>query len=442
MRGLYGVGPPVTPRPGIGGARDTLDPMPVPALRRVFPQAAAPPVMEVKLRAHPPRVRTRRVLAAALLGGGLLAVALILGQAWLLVRLSWPHRAPLGDPEFGINFSCDQAEYLLLEEPGGPDVPNGRPGRAEWCAETLDTLLRGLDAQFVRLSVEWDQVEPREGEFDFALVDALLAVSERNGTEVLLSLGMKAQRHPEYYLPDWLTERVAIQRDGDPSAVPLVRERALAMVAEVARHVAASPVIGAWQAENEPYHASPRAENWRLGREYVAEVVEALRAADPSARPVVINHAEVYVQDRRWKWTVEDADIAATSMYPQRIYEFAGFRFVRSILEIGPFAPNYAARGRAAHAAGDEYWLTELQAEPWAHPDNRLISPANPALDLTPGNFERNIEYARRSGADRVYLWGAEWWLFERDRKGDGSWWERARELLAGSGGGPVTGHR
>lgn len=379
--------------------------------------------------------RWRRVAAWIVIGGAAAAILLVLFQGWLLVRLSWPHRASEGAPEWGINYSCGQAEYLLLETPGGPFLADDRPGRTAWCAETLDRLLGGLSADYVRLSVEWAEVEPREGEFDFALIDALLETALRNGTSVLLSVGMKGQRHPEYYLPAWLLERVALAEGTDVAANPEVRRRALAMVGAVVAHTAESAAIDAWMAENEPYHRSPRASNWYLGRDYVAEVVAVIRAADPQKRPVAINHAERYVVDRRWEWALADGDIVATSVYPWRIFDLLGRKVSRSILEIGPFAPNYAARAREAHEKGKPYWLTEMQAEPWANPDVRLATPERPAVDLTAARLRRNIAYARRSGADRVYLWGAEWWLLQEERYGDGSWWEIAREALAAPSG-------
>jgi hypothetical protein len=303
--------------------------------------------------------------------------------------------------------------------------------------DRLEELLRGLGARHVRLSVEWAQIEPREGEFDFELLDALLAVASRNGATVLLSVGLKGQRHPEYYLPAWLTAKVELPEGSDIAANPIVRQAALRMVRTVVAHAAPSPAIDAWLADNEPYHRSPRAFEWYLGRDFVAEEAALIRATDPLRRPVAINHAERYVMDRRWRWTLADGDIVATSIYPWRIFKILGVQFTRSILEIGPFAPNYAARARETHRAGKQYWLTEMQAEPWAHPDIREVTPESPAPDLTPARLLRNLDYARRTGADRVYLWGAEWWLLQHQRYEDSRWWEIAKEALST---GPVMG--
>jgi len=357
----------------------------------------------------------------------------VLGMVALFVRLSWPHVEPLGNPEFGINFSCNHAEWLLLEDPAkgaAGYVSDERTGRAEWCAATLGTLLRELAPKHLRLSVEWDQVEPQEGRFDFRLVDALLAEAERNGTRVVLTVGIKAQRHPEFFIPQWLLDRAPVANDTDPADNPLIRTKALAMIETVVAHTAASPAIDGWGADNEPYITSARATGWYLGREFAREGAAAIRRNDPRRRPVSINHGQHFVFDRRWQDALADGDVLAVSLYPFRNDVFFGRDVVLPILEIGPLAPNYAHQGRRAHASGKQFWITEMQAEPWAEDDTRLHGPANPLPNLDLAKLRRNIDYARRSGADRVYLWGAEWWLFQRDRFGDAKWMDEARGIL------------
>jgi len=353
--------------------------------------------------------------------------------AWLFIRLSWPHVEPLGNPEFGINFSCNHAEYLLLEDPAlGPAgyVSDDRPGRAEWCAETLGALLRGLGARHVRISVEWSHVEPTPGRYDFRLIDALLAEAERSGAKVLLGVGVKAQRHPEFYIPDWVMAKANLTANPEIDRDPYLRERALAMIAATVAHVADSPAIEAWSADNEPYVPSLRAKAWQLSREFVRLERDAIRANDPKARAISINHAQHFIFDRRWKDALADGDALAASFYPFRNVQFLGRNYVIPIAEIGPLAPNYAAQARAAHAVGKPFWITEMQAEPWVEEDLRLVGPDNPSPNLTAANFRKSIEYARRSGADRVYLWGAEWWLFQHQRYGDSTWWDLGRGAI------------
>ncbi|WP_322795083.1 beta-galactosidase [Tepidiforma sp.] len=368
--------------------------------------------------------------------GAVLAALLLVGQLWLTLRLQWTTREPLADSLLGLNFSCDQAEYLLLEEPGaGPDgfADDGRPGRAEWCAGVLRQLMEETGIRLVRLSVRWDEVEPEEGRFDFTVIEAELDAVRAMGGGANVSIGMKAQRHPEFYIPGWALEGVELREGLVLSEVPALRARALRMVGTVAAHLAGRPEIDSWTAENEGYIASHRAHRYSLSQEYVAEVARTIRAADPLGRPVVINHAQHYVFDRRWKDALADADVLAQSMYPRRNGSLLGRPVVIDIMQLGWLMPNYAHQARVARAQGKEFWVTELQAEPWTDGDARLISPERPSPNLSPATLRRNVEYARRTGALRIYLWGAEWWLYQRERYGDGSWLATVRELAAGA---------
>jgi hypothetical protein len=378
--------------------------------------------------------RRRVAVAFALLGSGAAAaIAMLGGLAVLMVAISWPHREPAGTPTWGINFECDYAEYLLLESPDGPDVTDDRGDRAEWCADTLGTLIAGLGVGHVRVSVRWSEVEPRDGEFDFGLLDALLAEAERQGARLHLTLGMKGQRHPEYYIPEWALAVSRPPEGESPSDDPYLRERALRMAAAVVTHVGDSPVVDSWAAENEPFVISHRSNYWRLTAEWVGELRGTIRANDPLKRPVVAAHAQHFVRDQRWRDALAVGDVLGTSIYPFRNYKVLGVELVVPILEIGLIAPNYAHHDREAAERGKEFWITEMQAEPWIDGDPRLVGPRNPSSNLTEGKLRKNIEYARKTGADRVYLWGAEWWLFQRERYGDDWWWELGRETIGTS---------
>ncbi len=360
------------------------------------------------------------------------ALGLLILMLFLFIRLSWPHTEALGSPAFGINFSCNHAEYLLLESPApGASLSDDRPGRVEWCAQTLGTLLSGLNARYLRLSVEWSQVEPNPGAFDWSLIDALLAEADRHGASVMLTVGVKAQRHPEYYIPPWALANINLKPDTDISTDPYLRSRALSVIEAAVRHFAASPAIDAWGADNEPYVPSGRSHGWQLGAAFVRAEVETIRRNDPAARPISINHGQHFVFDHRWRDALADSDILAQSLYPWRNYELLGWRFVVPILEIGPLAPNYRAQARRAAELQRQFWITEMQAEPWFDGDMRTLSPAHPSPNLTSARFRKNIDYARRVGASRVYLWGAEWWLLQRQRHADSTWWDLAREAIA-----------
>lgn len=355
-------------------------------------------------------------------------------------QLTWVNAEPLQDPLIGINFSCNHAEYILLET-GDEAIPDDRPGRAEWCAETLGDLLNKTRARHLRISVEWSQVEPRPGEYDFRLIDALLAEAEQHDARILLTLGLKAQRHPEYYVPRWLRDSVDLTSASVITDRPEVREPALAMVRAVLAHVVNSPAIESWGAENEPYVRSSRGEYWQrwtIGRDFVQEIATIIREMDPQDRPISVNHGQHWASDQTWRTALEDSDALGTSIYPFRNYTLLGRDIVVNILQLGPWGVNYANQARVAEEQGKELWVTELQAEPWFISDPRLVSPENPSPNMSPGKLRRNVEYGRRSGATRLYLWGGEWWLQQARDYGDTRWRDEASRAIAESQDGPA----
>lgn len=377
-----------------------------------------------------PRQRRQTLIVCCL---AFAAFLLLAGQFWLMSRLSWTHREAPAPAVIGFNFSCDQAEFLLLEDPAlgsAGYVPDDRPGRAEWCAAVLGELLEKTGATVVRISLQWDEIEPREGTFDFSVPNALVAAAGEHGATVMVTVGVKAQRHPEYHIPDWARAGLELPEGSVISGAPELRARALRMVAESVRHFAGSPVVDSWGAENEAYIASHRSNQYSLGRDYVAEVVATIKANDARGRPVSINHAQHFVMDRRWRDALADSDVLGQSMYPFRNVDVLGMRWQANIMELGPLMPNYAYQSKMAHGAGKQFWVTELQAEPWTDFDARLITPEEPSPNLSPGRLERNVIYARRSSPERIYLWGAEWWLYQ-ESLGDSAWIAAARGAIA-----------
>jgi hypothetical protein len=143
-----------------------------------------------------------------------------------------------------------------------------------------------------------------------------------------------------------------------------------------------------------------------------------------------VNHGQHFVMDRRWRGR---SMRATPSHLPLRNDSILGRPVV---LPSSKSAAGAELRppGADGARAGQGVLITELQAEPWTDFDVHLVTPANPSRNLDHRKLERNFEYACRSGA-RVYLWGGEWWLYQRDRHGDGSWMEQARRHATTAGG-------
>jgi hypothetical protein len=70
-----------------------------------------------------------------------------------------------------------------------------------------------------------------------------------------------------------------------------------------------------------------------------------------------------------------------------------------------------------ANRSPETAYVIELQAEPWL-PDTPIkdvtLEEQNKSMNLV--QLQANIDFAKRLGFARIYLWGAEWWYYEQLR--------------------------
>lgn len=360
---------------------------------------------------------------------------------YALIEGQWYTTAPQGNPELGANFSCKRAEYL------GQD-----------CRAALTEVLDGLGVRLLRLSVYWSDVEQQPGVYDWSSIDWQLDAAHQRGARVVVSIGMKAQRYPEYWLPTWLRLTANIPPQALPEDHPLVQQYLFPYLTAAARHVGAHPAVEAIQVENEPYvnyrpnrllrligreHYAPTGEKalhilflkfgwnattWHISERFLAREVEAVRAAAPAQR-LVLNHASWVRTDSKWRSLLRIGDVFGQSVYTKRQQGPWPWLYLLPY-RLGPLSPNLPGQARAAATRGKELWITELQAEPFeaAGLDERRLS-SGAVRSFSPSWLEHNLRVARRSGATRVYLWGVEWWLYQRDRQGDARFWDAGKHL-------------
>lgn len=370
----------------------------------------------------------------------------------VLVDCQWYTTAAEGRPALGVNFSCQRAHYLGLD-----------------CDALLAAVLDDLGARLVRLSVYWHEAESEPGRYDWRPIERQLDAVHARGGRAVVSIGMKAQRFPEYWLPVWLRQAAPIAPEELPERHPLVRRHLLAFLDAAARRLSVHPAVEALQVENEPYvnyrpnrllrrigrerygpgeHRSLQilflrfgwnATTWRISDSFLVEEVATVRAAAPST-PIVLTHASWLRTDRSWRSLLQLGDVLGQSVYTKQqlgpwpwLYLFP--------YRLGPLSPHLPAQARAAARQGKALWITELQAEPFEKSGMDERHAPRAINGFTPGRLAENVTLARRAGATRVYLWGVEWWAFLRARHGDGRLWEAGRAALAEAGS-PEHRHR
>jgi len=336
------------------------------------------------------RNRLRWLYRGLVVAGGLLVVAvaallLLFGRGGEAERVRW-----------GASFDPDYAESLGLD----------------WRKAYL-SLLDDLGVDHLRLVAFWDRIEAREGEFDFSRLDFQLQEAQKRGAKVMLSVGRRLPRWPECHVPTWagaLTE----ERQ---------QEEVLAMLPEVVNRYKDHPALEFWQVENEPFA-------WFFGEcppadpDFLSREVALVRSLDPH-HPVLLTGsggALFLVKGSRF------TDILGIS-----IYRITYVRWLNLYQNYGYFIPPqfYRVKANLAKKLGwfGEVFVSELQAEPWAPRPLNETSLAEQYRSFNPQQFRSNLRFARSTGFDRFYLWGAEWWLYAREKLGIPDFVEIAKEL-------------
>ncbi len=338
-----------------------------------------------------------------------------------------------------------------LSARGGQSVHDAAPKRfgttfshRELEARNLDwrKALDDMDAlgfNFLRIGAYWDEIEPTEGKYDFFDLDDLIDRADKKGYELLLSVGMKAPRWPEYHIPAWaaphldawgqLEETLTIpffnvKLGAEVSKDQDLRRRVLAFVKATVDHVKSLPqakAIVAWQVENEPMDKAGPDRDW-IGADFVAEEARLIRQEDPT-RLLVVN---CWSEDQRiasFPWTDGDYDVRNAL----DVGDVLGLDTYKGVGDVPGNQADVQARcvdrpreGMAkALARGKDAWIVESQAEGWG------------SYQPTPDDVTWIVDQHLANGYKTILLWGFESWYQAKVQSNDTRLWDCAKDLAA-----------
>lgn len=320
---------------------------------------------------------------------------IVILTAIIVYAFMWAFSFNQYDTELGISYSPGYAQYLGLNS-----------------NETFDAILSDLHPSTIRLAAPWRIVEPENGVYDFTEIDSMIRKAGASGAKVVLTVGQKVPRWPECFIPSWAA---ALGRDEKKAMLMKYVEKTI-------RRYKDNPTIELWQAENEPFINFPFGECDAYERSFVEDEIALIRKLDPSRQIVVTDSGEVST----YQHASSAGDILGTTLY--RTVRVSGAWVLRY-----DWLPPAYYKMRARLWGNDEqhFFVSELQAEPWFEGDIPKDKAAL-ANDKTfnPERFVSNVEYAKKAGASRTYLWGAEWWYFMKTKQGDARYWDVAKDLF------------
>jgi len=294
--------------------------------------------------------------------------------------------------EWGVTFSKRYAIELKLD----------------WKKIFLD-ILDDLEAKKIRLVAYWDETEIEEGKYNFDDLDWQVNEIEKRGGEIIFAVGRRMPRWPECYEPEWAK---GIEEKEKQTKV-------LEFIAAVINHYKDNKSIKIWQIENEPFLRTFGKCPW-VNTEFLDKEIALARHLDPT-RPIMITESGEF---STWVGSARRADIVGISIY-HKIHGKLGY------VEYPIPAIFYQRKSNLIKTLFDidEIIPVEVQAEPWGNKPTQDLTNEEQDISMSLEKFNEAIEYTRKAGFNKGYLWGVEWWYWRKE-KGDSRFWDRAKELF------------
>jgi hypothetical protein len=284
----------------------------------------------------------------------------------------------------------------------------------------------------IRLCSYWNEIEPQENQFVFSTLDWLLEESERHGIDVVLAVGMKVPRWPEFHFPKWVSERY--ETGSSELAVgqrcPVIAEHAIRFIDVVVNHTRNASAIQYWQIENEPFTRLGITGGRFLSGQFVQQEVDLIRRlALPQQKilltgSIMLPFADSTEDEAAFQDCLSMADAVGINVYSKvPIGQSSNY-----LEPEPPFWQTLQTWQSQLTLNGKEAWIAEAQAEPWE--PNQLValngvfhpsSSPSQAIDLVQRLTALNYR--------TILLWGCEYWYWHY-RQGRPFWWNTMRQLL------------
>ncbi len=296
---------------------------------------------------------------------------------------------------WGVNFSQKQAELLGLN----------------W-QETYLALLDDLKVKNIKLITHWDLIEPGEGDYNFEDLDWQIEKAEEKGAKLLLVIGMKTGRWPECHEPDWVRSQKSKVKS---------QKSLLEYIEKIVNRYKNSDIIWGWQVENEPFF--PFGECPWSDKNFLKKEIDLVKSLDYQKRPIVISDSG---EGSFWITAANFGDMVGTTLH-RKVW----FREFKTYISY-PLRPIYYWRKTQIIKKffDKDVICIELQAEPWGPKllNESPIGEQEKTMNLE--RFQKNIEFAKKTGLDTFYLWGAEWWYWMKIKQNQPEIWQEAKKLF------------
>ncbi len=252
--------------------------------------------------------------------------------------------------------------------------------------KTYENILSAFNFKVIRLCAYWDLLESKPKNFNFQDLDYQINLAKKYNIKVVLALGRKVPRWPEFHEPGW-----ALKKD-----YKFLEENLLNYLKIVVEKYKNQDIIHNWQIENEPL--------WDFGKKVfplkqstLKKEVNLIKNLD--SRKIIITET---AEHRSWRKVAQIADIVGINIYPivynngkQITQKFSKAKYkIKSLFIKKPII------------------VTELQAEPWEKDHVCNLEKCDWKKSISIKKLKKNLHLAESLGVKEIWLWGAEWWIW------------------------------
>lgn len=336
--------------------------------------------------------KTKKILFIFLQGR--ISLWLIIIFLFLLLILSQGRNYSKSELEYGLTFSKKQAASLGFD----------------W-REVYLSILDDLKVKKLRLPAYWNEIATSDGEFRWEEMDWQIEEATKREAEIIVAVGGRLPRWPECHFPDWAEKLNKGERD----------KKILEYIEKTVNRYKTNEKIVAWQVENEPF-LSHFSDCPKLDKKLLDAEIALVRRLD--SRPIIVTDSG---ELSFWMAAARRADIFGTTLYRDTYSKFLK-RYIHYPINPGFF---HLKKNIVRLFAHPQKWIViELQAEPWGPIPYQEMTEEEKGKTMNLQKFREILEFARLAGFKEFYLWGGEWWYWEKMTNNNPLLWEEAKKLF------------
>jgi hypothetical protein len=295
---------------------------------------------------------------------------------------------------YGATFSKKQAENLNLN----------------W-QEAYLAMLDDLKIKNLRLPAYWNEIEAEKDKYNYNDLDWQIKEASQRGVNIIVAVGGRLPRWPECHWPEWAEKTNKEMRENE----------ILEYIEYTIKKYKNIKEISAWQIENEPF-LSHFGDCPKTDKKFLDKEIFLTRSLD--SRPVIVTDSG---ELSLWVGAAKRADIFGTTMYKDTYSSH-----LKSYIHY-PISPAFfkIKKNITSLFAQPKKWIViELQAEPWCKIPFQNASPEERDRTMNLKKLKNMLEFARQTGFREFYLWGVEWWYWEKTTNNNPLLWEEIKLLI------------